>query len=763
MSKKIDVSIVRESISKLVSLLTSKSIRVTQRGMKAYVEYTPAGKIKGMNIPYLPDDASEEFIAAVQGFIDHEVGHVLHTDPAYVKKAHAMGATFAGMHNIIEDTYIERMMQGTFHGSKRTLDAVRKFHIEKMASPKIKAALEASDKATATAYMIVLVFRAWAGQSAAKEYLSSSPELQALAAEIEGRVGTDLLAQIGAMESSKDTYDMTVKIMERMRTAEEKKPKPKPSTAKAVSVSEEDKSEPTSDDDGDDLPADEGESTLEPATDDDSASTEASVADPEPEPEPEPTPEASEVKITTEEQEEKRGDETTGSVTADADSEPDPEPEDETAGMGTDPDDAQDDAEVGAADHDDDDDSTDEDGAGDTAESSLGSDGDTDMPPAEETGSTALDDDVNSGEVGEDELIDPEEEAAPPAEEISLDEVFDKFIDFDDAVSTALTKEAKVQSNSVICPVFSNEFDKIEIFDKEAPEDRTKALEERVAHMIAPMAKSLQRALSAKDKVVWNPGQRRGRISAGALYRSAVGDDRIFRTRYESKAKNVAVTLLVDCSGSMHSDNRIVSAFQAAFALSSTLDRLKITHEVIGFTTTKDRRTELRRAVRSEADADVYYARGEPLYMPIFKSFDERLGHVQKSRMACMTTYEGERILRENVDGESLRIAAGRLRRQKAERHIVIVLSDGQPSCESMGTYTRETYERHRTLAGGLSPLAGDLKAAVQEVTESGVEVVGVGIQHAGVSAYYPKSVNLTSVAQLPVVVMDQLTKLLLA
>lgn len=69
--------IVREAVIKLVQVLTERKIKVTQRGSKAYVRYNRDGSPSVVNVPYIPDDASEEYLAAIQGFLDHEVAHVL--------------------------------------------------------------------------------------------------------------------------------------------------------------------------------------------------------------------------------------------------------------------------------------------------------------------------------------------------------------------------------------------------------------------------------------------------------------------------------------------------------------------------------------------------------------------------------------------------------------------------------------------------------------------------------------------------------------
>lgn len=67
------VAILREKVSRLVTVLTEKKVKVTQRGAVARVEYNPTtGMPSVVNLPYIPEDADDEFISAVEGFLDHE-------------------------------------------------------------------------------------------------------------------------------------------------------------------------------------------------------------------------------------------------------------------------------------------------------------------------------------------------------------------------------------------------------------------------------------------------------------------------------------------------------------------------------------------------------------------------------------------------------------------------------------------------------------------------------------------------------------------
>ena len=263
------------------------------------------------------------------------------------------------------------------------------------------------------------------------------------------------------------------------------------------------------------------------------------------------------------------------------------------------------------------------------------------------------------------------------------------------------------------------------------------------------MQKQLERAIAAKARKSWNPAQRRGRIAPGALFKSAVGDDRLFRQRFETQAKNTAFTLLVDNSGSMVYTNNLVVAAKAAYALSQVLERIKVVHEVLGFTTYESK--EMTRAMADDLVGSVTpedYARDEAIYMPIFKGFGERLSTQVKARFASMVGYSD--FCRCNIDGESILLAAHRLKAQRAERHIMVVLSDGDPNC-TPGGYANVSQLRNHT------------REAVRKTQAAGIEVVGIGIRTTSVQTYYDKHIVLNDLAELPSTVMGQLTKMLLA
>lgn len=664
---KLQIAVVRESISKVVSMLTARKIKVTQRGMQAYVTYNKVtGAIETLNVPYIPDDASEEFVRSIQGFIDHEIGHVLFSDPKVLIEANKAGPRIAGIANMLEDLYVERKMAEAFQGSEHNLNVMRDFFFREIIKPQIDNGLAAGDTERARGAAIVAAFRAWSGQTSAKEFIKD-PRIAALIEPIEKALGP-LLEECRVVEDSRHALTLAHKVKAALEKPATPAAPPPPPAA--------------------------------PAPPPPPAAPPAPTTPPEePEPEPEPEDDSGEGEPTGESQ---------------------PSPKEPT-----DPKEPDEPKKSSAANESEDDEG-----------------GKEEDEPAEEDepGSMSSSDPGETSEEGEEGERTQQGEGPAPEEEknSSIGDSLDSVPDFDDSLSKAIAEEAKVTASGSDYPIFSTEWDKVEPASTICPVGAIKEMEESMSAHVGTMQKSLERALAAKERKAWQPGQTRGRISAGALYRTAVGDDRVFRKRTITTAKNTAVTLLIDCSGSMYGP-KIRTAAESALALSSVLERVRIKNEVIGFTTGNSKEME---SVMELDDSGVEWARAEPIYMPVFKTFDQRLDVNARSRLAHLNASPG--WMGNNIDGESILVAAHRLKRQKTERHILIVLSDGHPAGDGHG------FNDH-------------LKKAVQAVQSSGVEVIGIGIADASVRSFYPKHIVIKSASELPGKVIGEMTRMLLA
>jgi len=319
--------------------------------------------------------------------------------------------------------------------------------------------------------------------------------------------------------------------------------------------------------------------------------------------------------------------------------------------------------------------------------------------------------------------------------------------DMDGAMSEIISKMAVGMFSKEKFVEFTRDYDLIEKIEIDPHVDVDK-IEQRVQKVSATMQKDLQRIITARSQSVKTPGQRSGRVNVSSLHRLEINDDRVFFRRQVSNTKDVAVSLVVDASGSMKGSS-FQLAVESAWAFSQVLDKLGIANEVIGFTTRcwtlPDGFAEAFRAFCKSIGKNSYQVRHEPLYMPIFKDFSERFGLEQKRRFATAHSSEWQcGHLNQNIDGASVLVAATRLLQRPEKRKLMIVFSDGAP-CAGMD----------------MGILDSHLKDVVKEIEKNGVETIGVGIEDANALKFYPKAFMVNKLAELPAKVMGELKKFL--
>jgi cobalamin biosynthesis protein CobT len=248
----------------------------------------------------------------------------------------------------------------------------------------------------------------------------------------------------------------------------------------------------------------------------------------------------------------------------------------------------------------------------------------------------------------------------------------------------------------------------------------------------------LERVLKADELTHWKREQERGEIDRAALARLAAsrGYRSPFRVSSRASGRDAVVTLLIDLSGSM-AGRKIELARLCATALCDALTQLAFDSEVLGYSSIEspDMRRQFERARAAGVDLRAYNRFVERLDLRVFKRFGAR-GLSGLAAIECG---------HENPDGEALTWAAVRLAQQKARRRLMFVLSDGYPS----------------TGDGDPAILRSDLRARVEALTQSGIELVGIGIQDDAVEAFYPDAVVVHKLHELPTVAFETLSRLL--
>lgn len=87
---------------------------------------------KVIYLPVIPEGASEEFLAACEGYVDHEVSHCLFTDFDVVKAAALTGKKHHLLLNAFEDPRVEREMMKLWRGTKINLANCKEWSLRQL-------------------------------------------------------------------------------------------------------------------------------------------------------------------------------------------------------------------------------------------------------------------------------------------------------------------------------------------------------------------------------------------------------------------------------------------------------------------------------------------------------------------------------------------------------------------------------------------------------------------------------------------------------
>lgn len=168
---------------------------------------------------------------------------------------------------------------------------------------------------------------------------------------------------------------------------------------------------------------------------------------------------------------------------------------------------------------------------------------------------------------------------------------------------------------------------------------------------------ALSRLLRSQDLVGWSTREENGRLDRRAFKRLAMGEASVFSRRQYKEAEKSAVSVLVDCSGSMQCYGRIETAQDVVVHLSQLLDRAKVTFTVNGF------RTSFSDGTLSRVQEEWKLIPFKPWGMP-FRKASLRLGAMQY--MASCST----------PDYQALYYSVEELSQRPESRRILFVITD---------------------------------------------------------------------------------------
>ena len=312
-----------------------------------------------------------------------------------------------------------------------------------------------------------------------------------------------------------------------------------------------------------------------------------------------------------------------------------------------------------------------------------------------------------------------------------------------EALGAEIAQEIRAQSagDSRLGPyvVYTREHDVVEVPEPDAGYDYRREIES-LRPYVGGLLRRLTQTLIGRRESRWLRDKSRGRLDPGSLHRLATGRSvRIFRQRAVSDGGPTACTLLLDLSSSMNG-KQIEICRQLALVFGETLSRLGYPTEIIGFSTLdRDLRMEVAQATGQDLDDLARrYTRMVPLYLALFKQFDEpwrtaakRLGAVQCRSLTPL--------------GEALLFAGKRLAARPERRKVLFCLTDGQPV---VGAWDEQVTLDH----------ACD---AVDRLADAGIEPVGIGIREACVEAIFPRHAVIQDLHDLPRGFVGQLAKVL--
>lgn len=227
------------------------------------------------------------------------------------------------------------------------------------------------------------------------------------------------------------------------------------------------------------------------------------------------------------------------------------------------------------------------------------------------------------------------------------------------------------------------------------------------------LQQKVKRLLQIHSRNITSYNQKRGKLSNKDAHRVLIKDapgynERIFNRKRDALSLDVSVSLLCDYSGSM-AGSRIVNAVSATYLLADVLQSLGINHEIAGFTTM-----------------------GKDIVHLLFKEFN------RPNRTLLQDMGHGTSFLHANSDGDSILTASSRLARQRTKRKVLIVLSDGSPSCHKSGN-------------------ASMLVEKVIKDMQDKVEIIGIGIETDYGKHLYPSWVTIPSSSHLEEGVLELL------
>ncbi len=264
------------------------------------------------------------------------------------------------------------------------------------------------------------------------------------------------------------------------------------------------------------------------------------------------------------------------------------------------------------------------------------------------------------------------------------------------------------------------------------------------AFNVQRLARALQQLLARPQREGWDFGQDEGVIDGRRLSQlcSSPNERRLFKSERLPLRSDCAMTILIDCSGSMKRHMEIIAVL--ADLLARALDMAGVTNEVLGYSTGAWNGGRARQAWARAGSPNHPGRLNETLHI-VFKPAEQRWRHAR----AAMGALFKPDIFREGIDGEALQWACSRLLKHEHRRRIVLVISDGCP----MDTATQQVNDTFY--------LDNHLRQVVRHhEIHSGIEILGLG---AGLdlSVFYNRCMGIDSQRTVDRALFDEIVQMI--
>jgi len=238
---------------------------------------------------------------------------------------------------------------------------------------------------------------------------------------------------------------------------------------------------------------------------------------------------------------------------------------------------------------------------------------------------------------------------------------------------------------------------------------------------------NLLRLLRSLDLVGWSTHEDSGRVDRKAFARFAAGSTTVFKRRELAEAEASAVSILIDCSGSMAWDGgRILVAESVAIQLSRILDKANVEFAVTGF----NGGSLDMKVTATGANANRTFIEGETLNWIPFKTWGESLRKAA-TKLGSIREWTGS----STPDYSALTAAIEDISRRPEARKILFLLTDA------------DGYNRHH-----ITHLQSIAKRC-------GVTIVAIGIGSADAEKVFENAATVNDTRELASVAFNTLLK----